>query len=176
LKLSFFIEQNLLNQETKKVKMEKNVQDFKMSYESPRLYLDNYFSDTRNRVDIEAELKIIKFNADSNVHDKINQIRQGMINKIDSFEEECIQNFRKQSELISQFSRKISNLIKTENKGDEQMIENIFLEFKQILFLNRALHFFVSNQSQSEMSKENFGKLLHIDILFSEKCLNFLLR
>ena len=67
--------------------MEKNVQDFKMSYESPRLYLDNYFSDTRNRVDIEAELKIIKFNADSNVHDKINQIRQGMINKIDSFEE-----------------------------------------------------------------------------------------
>ena len=156
--------------------MEKNIQDFKMSFESPRLYLDNYFSETRNRVDIEAELHIMKFHSDSTVYDKINKIRQSMIEKIDLFEEECLMSFRSRWNLITQFSKEISNLIRLEKAGEQKLMENIFLEFKKDLFLNKALYFLINDHSQSEIANEYFGKLLHIDMFFSEKCVNFLLR
>ena len=156
--------------------MAKNLRDFKMSFESPRLYLDNYFSDTRNRVDIEAELQIIKFHSDSTIYERINKIRESMIERINLFEEECIMSYRTQCDLITQFAKEISNLIKLEKTGDEQIMERIFLEFKKVLFLNKALHFLLNDQSQSDIPKEHFGKLLQIDTLFSEKCLNFLLR
>ena len=157
--------------------MEKNLLDFKMSFESPRLYLDNFIGDTRNKVDIGAELQIIKCNNDFSVNDKINNARQIMIERINLFEKECLANFCAHKNFINQICQEISNQISFSK--DERLLEELFFEFKKDLFANKVLHFLLNNNNNTTSARESqdyFGKLIHIDGLLSDKCLEFVFR
>ena len=145
--------------------MEKNISDFKNAYESPSLYLDNFFSNLRNQVDIEAELKLIKFHDNFTLQDRINHIRQNTIENINSFEEECFDNLNAHYERIYDFFEKILNAISLENR---EIKEAMFIDFKKVLFSNKGLYFALSDTNGSE----NFGCLISIDNIFSEKIAN----
>ena len=156
--------------------MNKNVRDFKLSYESPRLYLDNYFGETRNNVDVQAELQIIKHHENLDMHNKINKTRQTLIERINLYEDECLKNLSFHRDSISQISKRISHFIRLESNGDARLMENIFFEFKKALFTNKVLHFLQNKNADFVISDEHFGKIVCIDKLLSEKCLDFLFR
>ena len=145
--------------------MDKNIVEFLLSYESPRLYLDNYFSDLRNQADIETELKLIKFNDSRSTKNKINKARQNILENIKEFEKECIENFNARTELINELFKQISDSIQLEKY---EQVEQMFIGFKNLLFSNKYLYF-TYNGNKRDKAKEYFGSLIIIDNIFTEK-------
>ena len=96
------------------LRIRKNLDHFRTSIESPRLYLADELSKLKNEIDIEAENKLINLNgctfktaARKNTDkDKINSNRKQMVDEIDRYEEKLF-NKLTSNELEANFIEKL---------------------------------------------------------------------
>ena len=121
----------------------KVIDDLKQIYETPKLYLDNFFMDLRNEIDKQVNTNLINLEEEK---DKIelNEIWKEMISKIESFEKECNQNsindFQKISNLnIFEFDLK-QDKVNDLNEIREQIYTIEYQMMKQ-LFQNKTIAF-----------------------------------
>ena len=76
--------------ETTREQLLKDLDELKEIIESPSLYLESYFADMRNDVDKEFTSKLAHQQDDNQTENELNQLWQVMIEKINSFEQQCI--------------------------------------------------------------------------------------
>ncbi len=135
----------------------------KMLVQLPRLYLSNYFSDIRTEIDLaffEKELGII----DNENKLKLRHNWQEMINKVNSFEEECliersIKKFKEIScdskPIVDSLEEKYDSALKTNNEYELKHLEELaydeMYKIETRLFQNRTIVFL--DRSKSNNSK-----------------------
>ena len=129
--------------------------------ETPKLYLANYFSDLRRDIDLEIVQKKEPNNR------KLNEFWLEIINKIDSFEKECINNIKLNRSEIRQSLNQIDCLIQSKQPNLEKINEFIQNEQENILkqlFYNRTIIFKQNNHFKNDFGEKLInGKLLIIN-------------
>jgi Leucine-rich repeat (LRR) protein len=103
----------------------------------PKLYLANYFSDLRRDIDLEFSKKL-----QINNHEL--SIWNSMIDKINSFEQECISNINlnaKQQEFIQTLDSIHDSIQKNDSNHDEKkkLIQNEEINILKYLFKNKSI-------------------------------------
>lgn len=127
---------------SRREKISKALENLKILLELPKLYLSNYFSDLRNQVDKEISLDLIK---EEKKKRQLNKLWKQMIEKIDSFEKQCIKNPITNTEAINQKLDSIEEVLSKQetNNFDEihqEIIDEEINVLKQ-LFQNRTIVF-----------------------------------
>ena len=160
------------------------IESLKRAFESPLSYLFDYFKSLSSKIDLAAET--CKNNLDINdlKYKKINEIRTNMINQIQSYENECYLNLKKDTDFI-QAIKKGFDLIELKLKEFElnfrserfidkfnQLIENVILKLHRKLFLKKT---FLFVQKCNGFEDNNFGKLIIVsNDYLSENCLDYI--
>lgn len=121
----------------------------------PRFYLSNYFNDIRN----EADVAFIKKDLDETDPDFKRKIKENwleIIEKIDSFEKECIQmlagnSFSKQiqnetNELIEKIENKLNENKSVDLNEINGLIYDQVQKLERILFQNKFMVFLLRTQ------------------------------
>jgi len=112
--------------------------------EEPRIFLNNYFSELRNKVDTEIATKKFNEQNDNEKMNQLNELRQEMILKINSFEKNCIENQSNDMEPIANTLKSIEfdlsqelhfNEIKKKIKHEELNVFRSLFQNKTIIFL-----------------------------------------
>lgn len=154
------------------------IEEFKFTFKCPKLFISNYFSKTRTEVDISAE-KLLGLNVNSTqIYDKINNNRIAIINEINSFEEECLLNLKKNSIKDKSLVDDLNESIKVidnelDNKYDIKKHANyVFRQYNKLkthLFLNKGL-IFTQRLTNDSFKSDNtwFGILILIDDYLDE--------
>ena len=130
--------------ESKKQQLLQKLEDLKLIIETPKLYLANYFQELRNDVDKQMFSKQMLHINENEVKNKIDQIWIEMISKIDSFEKECKNKDKLQSnskrideiKIILENNKESTNLEVIEDKIQEEEF-NLFRK----LFQNKTIIF-----------------------------------
>jgi hypothetical protein len=129
--------------------------------ETPKLYLANYFSDLRRDIDLEIVQKKEPNNK------KLNQLWLEIIKKIDSFENECINNIKLNRSEIRASLNQIECLIQSKQPNLEKINEFIQNEQENILkqlFRNRTIIFKQNNHIIKDFREKLInGKLLIVN-------------
>lgn len=160
------------------------IESLKRAFESPLSYLFDYFKSLSSKIDLAAET--CKNNLDINdlKYKKINEIRTNMINQIQSYENECYLNLKKDAD-FAQAIKKGFDLIELKLKEFElnfrserfidksnQLIENVILKLHRKLFLKKT---FLFVQKCNGFEDNNFGKLIIVsNDYLSENCLDYI--
>ncbi len=135
--------------------------------ELPNLYLSDYFCNLRYKVDRECALKQQELQNDKEKKNEIDELWKQMINKIDSFEKNCI---RKTYDLDVNKIRinEIEEIVNSEQLIDlkkvQDEIEKEEINLLQNLFQNKSILFRKHEQDEVQ-SKIIDGQLI---ILFDE--------
>jgi hypothetical protein len=160
------------------------IESLKRAFESPLSYLFDYFKSLSSKIDLAAET--CKNNLDINdlKYKKINEIQTNMINQIQSYENECYLNLKKDTDFV-QAIKKGFDLIELKLKEFElnfrserfidkfnQLIENVILKLHRKLFLKKT---FLFVQKCNGFEDNNFGKLIIVsNDYLSENCLDYI--
>jgi len=143
------------NKKLKMVEISKNELQMELSalrliIESPNSYLSNYFSDLRNKVDqkmISKKMKTKKHEIQRN----LNEIEQKIMEKINSFESDCInKGLTNQYTVGRLFS--IESELRNESTNNFHQIKQAILNEETIilkeLFQNKTISFVEFNQDK----------------------------
>jgi hypothetical protein len=144
-------------------------------YESPIIYLKNYFVLLRNHVDKDLTEKI-KNEKLKKKKETLNETLRKMLEKIDKFETECLssvdqnQQINQNTDLISQFDKIEVMLTDLTAKNLEEINESIQSEEIYILkqlFQNKTIAYFVNsiakNSTFESANSKIDGKLVLIN-------------
>jgi hypothetical protein len=147
---------------------------FKSMFQFPKLYLSNFFSELRNKIDVTFLTKISN-ELDFVVKDDLNENWIEMIDHLNSFETECSSSQRtnkfniqitketnievkKIEDLLADFKQESYDLI-------QEMINEQSFKIKKLLFLNKTIVFFGENKYASLTKK--FTKKFNIYLEFT---------
>ena len=142
----------------------KKIDELKYLFESPCFFLANYFSELRCQIDICAERLISTGCSPSETTDPtdFNQIRNGMLQRIDSFEINCLNSFKKQTK--QRIVESADSIKKIESdfdlKCDKELIElidDLIYKLNKLLYLNYTYFFLSSNDP------DQFGYLVIVN-------------
>lgn len=138
----------------------------------PDLYLDDYFNNLKNTVDLSAEnllLKISQTNENPNEY-HINNQRLSIIKRIDLFKKECLNALNKRDQSVSAYSKlTIPNIEKRieiyernlklgfHNNDISNDIRKEIYKFKKDIFMNKTIIF-----DESTAGITSFGRLILI--------------
>jgi hypothetical protein len=147
--------------------------ELKFIMECPQLFIAEYFSNIKKRIDYQVHL--ILFN-DKNLNNSVNEkiIKKKyveMIEKINEIELECLRGCKqnilkfKSNELNSIMV--INNNNKTKQINDHQSIEFLVMKLKRMIFLNRNCIFINPIHIDGPLSDPtNIGKLKIVNKYF----------
>jgi hypothetical protein len=140
----------------------KKIDELKYLFESPCFFLANYFSELRRQIDICAERLISAAVIVNTNQSDFNQIRNGMLQRIESFESNCLNSFKKQTR--QRIAESADSIKKIESdfdlKCDKELIElidDLIYKLNKILYLNYTYFFLDSNEP------DQFGYLVIIN-------------
>ena len=166
-----------MNEALKKIKGE--LASLNLIAETPRLYVSNFFSNLRNEIDLSCASFICGNEAEMNDAPRAQEI---MINKVNFYEEKCLDELRIDSETCK-YLEKIIETIK-ERLNDTVWIEvyakasdvseldkmayETLCKIEKRLFLGRSFVFLKKNLFQN-CEIETFGKLLIVQDEFIGK-------
>ncbi len=142
--------------------------DVKSMYKIPRLFLANFFLDLRSEVDAYF------------VQQQINEIWLDLIDRINSFEKDClnktIKQFNKKDHFIEKEIHSIESAIKRLNYSNERIQERIEILRQRIesnLFNNRTIAF-IQNYSWNKNNANKKFLMVINDEYLSKKCIYLL--
>ncbi len=166
--------------------LKSELESLKRAFESPLSYLFDYFKSLSSKIDLAAETCKNKNGLEINdsKYKKINDIRTNMINQIQSYENECYLNLKKDTD-FAQAIKKGFDLIELKlrefelNFSNERfidkfnaLIENVILKLHRKLFLKKT---FLFVQKCNGFEDNNFGKLIIVtNDYLSEECLDYI--
>jgi flagellar biosynthesis/type III secretory pathway chaperone len=110
----------------------------------PGLYLAYYFDVLRNKVDKECALKQLELQNDKEKKNKLDELWQTIINKIDSFQKNCIRNIYDldvNKIRINEIENKLNNEENIDFEKARDEIENEEINLLQNLFQNKTILF-----------------------------------
>ena len=150
--------------ESKKQQLLIKLDELQLIVEIPNLYLANYFQELRNKVDIEMLSKQILHNNDNeDIKNEVNQNWKEMISKIYSFEKECKNKDKLQSNLkrIDQIRLMLDQNEETYLDIIEDKIKEEEFEINKKIFQNKTIIFdkFFEDDNQKRLlivKDENF--------------------
>lgn len=155
----------------------------KLIYDVPRLYLSDYFIDLRAQVDHSFAFQKMNETTEKK-RDKINLIWLKMIDRINSFETECLNNaFEVKKHRFGIKLKEIEDILAKQTSNNEMLdycddlIRNETYRLQRILFLNKTIIFLDKNNcpSASIFHKMKNSKLLSIcDEFLSEHGIEYL--
>lgn len=151
----------------------KKLDDLKYLFESPCFFLANYYSELRNKIDLATEylLSANTANNNQNLNDDLNQTRNELIQRINSHENLCLINYKKN---VKNLRNDLSDSIKTvESSIDSkdvheitQSIDELKFKLNKLLFLNKSYLFLKRIKS--------LGKLVVINEYLEQSVINSL--
>ena len=165
-------------------------EQLKVAFNSPRLYLAEYFDNLRADVDIEYEICCQKSKSTSvKEYNQRLEEYESIIKEIKTYEEECMTNFtsisKSESEEWKKFDATIKELecgLKSLQRNDIlkfNVIQNIFdktlLSVQRILFKNKSMIFLTSHDIKIIFELINVSNLKYSKLTLSKESLNFLL-
>ena len=123
--------------------------------ESPKNYLSNYFNDLRSKVKSKMTSKV-KNAKDQEIQRILNESREKIIEKINSFESQCMNNNLNSSsnpiltERLNSFELEIRNAESANNLNRiKQLIQNEETNILKQLFQNKTISFVELNQDEN---------------------------
>lgn len=143
----------------------KKIDELKFLFASPCFFLANYFQELRRQIDICTEKLLVSAQCSSNEprRSELNQIRNGMLQRIDSFEKQCLNSFKKQTK--QRIVESADSIKKVESdfdlKCDTELIElidDLIYKLNKVLFLNSTF-FFINNNNDCNQ----FGYLVIVN-------------
>ena len=155
--------------------------------ESKNSFIANYFTDIRNKVDISAEKSISKNNENVENKHKINENRKIILDKVNLFEKECLDNpktITKDTETeksVENFRAKLGKLNDPETSKKFEYIEMKHLERQFSEKLTEIKKNYLLNKSQVFIENTwddiKFGKLVCVDNeCLNDRCVRYLLK
>jgi len=182
----------------KLVKLEKTIQNLKLAKESPKKFLENFFTEFRRKLNMVIEI-LVQQKQDNVNHEKINEEKMIFLERTNLFEQECIKNafenrfvhskivnfqlddakhLNKIFQSIDKFENKLNklNCPKTTKKFDyieikrlEKEMDENFDSLRKIFFMNKTMIF-------KEFDIVFLGKLVCIDEYLNERFSRFFLK
>lgn len=147
--------------------LEPTLKDLKCAIDNPRLYLANYFSDLRNRIDIDCINHISQFTDDTGT---FFQFLECMIREVKEFEQRCLLNLdgtppfdelviKQVTEALSEASRDNVNV-----KEVSELVFDALSAVQRQLFVNRGI-LYLTNETTELRDKnvhrfQTFGAIL----------------
>lgn len=118
-------------QNAKLVQLENDLYDLKSAFDSPRVYLANYFDDFCNMIDIDFSLSITFRGTDGKITEKeakdIAEEQDEMIKAVRVFEHRCLENWKQRDSFSESFRSKIIDAVaEIEQRILELKAEGIF--------------------------------------------------
>lgn len=160
----------------------------KVAFNSPKLYLVDFFDNLRAEVDIEYELSSQKKTKSENAPTNSKQLLEeyeSIINKITSYERECLANCTTQSEERNRVAETINEIecaLKSLQKNDvhkfsviQKVFEETMLRFKRILFMNRSMIFLTRCDLKEIFELISGSNLRYSKLSLNKASFNFLL-
>ena len=154
----------------------KELEHLKDKIELPELYLANYFTELRSKVDEECLTKQIQYENDEEKKLKLNKIWKELIDRIDSFEKQLIENqinFDQQTlERHDSIKTKLSNNeLEIDLETIKKEINDIETNYLAELFQNKTIDFAlqcVDKIEKNKNSKDNLinGKIIVLNDVF----------
>ena len=193
---SLINDENLSKQ--KLAKLEQKIKELKLAKESPKIFLENFFSEFRRKLNMVIEILIQQKENNIN-HEKMNEEKMIFLEKTNQFEQECIKNafesrfihskivnfklddsynLNKIFQSIEKFESKLKKLNnpKATKKFDyieikrlEKEIDEKFNALGTIYFLNKTIIF-------KEFDITFLGKLVCIDEYLSDRFSRYFLK
>jgi len=127
-----------------KEKLLNDLNKIKDLVELPSLYLSNYFSELKNDVDKDFASKQLKLQNDDCKKKNLNALWQEMIEKIESFEKNCIEtsyDLETHKTRINEIETMLTNAELINLDEIEEMIENEEINLLEILFKKKTILF-----------------------------------
>jgi hypothetical protein len=169
--------------------IDKKLIEIKQMLESSNLYMSEHFNNLRNQVDLESETLLLD-RKNINTYKKqqiISKNRELMIDRINSFEKQCLE---KGGKISPEIVNEVKNLLKMleiqlisrktfeEIEIIEKILDTEILKLKKILFKNKSLLFlkkqcYVENDDTQSVS---FGKLIFMNQLFSSYAIQIFIK
>lgn len=169
---------NPLNSET----INDSFKELKLAYENPKLYIATYFSELRNKIDIDYETYLLNDN-DDEPSTLANEFLTSMIDNVNSFEKDCLSKLTSsplntEGSIEESFSKLKDELKYLDSCEDEKLAEiddllnTLMLKVQKILFGNQQLVFVSKNTqffkeyletSDCEVDMVSFGFLVRIE-------------
>jgi len=177
-------EQTIKNVE--KTEIRSLLEDFKLAVNRPMLYVNKYFEDLRNQIDIEFCKTLNEINnelVEQQVKEKIYENQAVLIEKVNDFESFCLIQINEDSAIEFQviIDQIENNLNGQEISQDELgkiygLLSNEVEKVQKILFQNKSMFFLKSNQITCNenvsnlMNKKNLsGILITMEDCFIQK-------
>lgn len=158
------------------------IEEFKFTFECPRLFVSNYFSKIRAEVDLPAEKLIYLNNATPDLLDQINKKRQSIIDEIANFEAQVLKNLKQNfnQQLKNEINDSIESILTSDFKesGDlKQRVSFVFRKYKTLkrfIYMNKNLIF--SKKLCNEYCRNDntwFGILIWVDEYLDENEIDY---
>lgn len=153
--------------------LRRGLNDLKLACQNPRVYLSNYFTEFRNKIDLECQVFLKKeTNLESKRYSQALEYQDSIINQVNAFEKACCNNIPKNqlnSDLSMKLEAKISNIESKLENYDKLKEDRVYEIFELVLngltmvqtelFKNTGI-IFVSNKTNRKLA--SFGLLLMI--------------
>ena len=168
-------------------KLKSLLNEFKYAFDAPKEYLQLFFNDVREKIEYESRLMLDlqKNGPFFVVYNKMIQTnKEKIFNKINLFENECLENLEK-LKTNEDFWKRIAylivfNLSQIDKFHEEKfkelsfLIEDGFDDFKKSLFLNKTLGFLntvsiIKSKYTLPKNEIYFGRLAFANIYLSRK-------
>lgn len=154
--------------------LKSSLNDLKLAHQNPRVYLSNYFTEFRNKIDRECQVFLkMETNLESKRSSQAFECQDSIINQVNVFEKACLNNIPKNllnSDLsakleatISSVESKLENVDTLKEDGLYEIFElilNASILVQAELFTNRGI-IFVNTSTNRKIA--SFGFLLVID-------------
>lgn len=150
--------------------LETSLKDLKCAIDNPSLYLANYFSDLRNRIDIDCIDHISQYTDGSETSF---QFQECMISEVKEFEQRCLSNLngtRSFDELVIKQVTEALSEASRDNVNIKEVSELVFDALSAVqrhFFLNRGI-LYLANEAAELRDKnvhpfQTFGAILIIN-------------
>jgi hypothetical protein len=159
------------------------IEEFKFTFECPKLFVCNYFSKIKSEIDLPAE-KLLNLNNDSSeIFDQINKKRQSIIDEIANFETQVLKSLKQtmNAQLRNEVSESLKIILDDEFKKRSECLKNkvsyVFEKYKNLkrsIFMNKNLIF--SKKLCNDYCKNDntwFGILIWLDEYLDENEIDY---
>lgn len=152
-----------------KINIELEMEELRILYETPSLYLRNYFNDLKSKIDITFAPRHLN-ETNQIKRDELAKFWHTIIDKVNKYEVECLKtNLNRETK-----TKEIQYIFDKQqtNESIEDLIEHEKFKLKKVLFLNRTVFFLDKSICVNEtlFDDENTIKLVTItDEYISDK-------
>lgn len=168
---------SLLKQKTE---LKNQYEQLNLLYQFPRLYLRQYFSDMKTRINLSFAKKE-RLVQDELLKRELSENWADLSKLVSSIENECLKRIQANPKFDSDINRKIQFLtdnMKSNDHFDAVLIElayNLITQIESIVFLNKTIIFVENVDLTNDLETSLFGKLIIItnehlnSLLFKER-------